>query len=304
MKELLIYDLESYSEDVKKRLQEMDETILEILYKNHDYENGFCVLSSVKDELEKMGIYSDIYHKLYNTKIILDSRKMDMASNASCRRIYDVYLTCLKQKDYRNAMRMIRCYAERGKENQSLIDLCYAELYIKLSDFAKAKTYLKRCQKEHQENPKYYILWAQLYFKEKEYESVLRLIPIIEKYDQRSSLAVYELLAEACYLAGDEENKSRFDAILQKMFTQTKDFEKFAAKMPKVAISNHLTEYPTNRNYINSFYIALDEEDWTYASYCLEKLEEKLGEEPGKYNETWKQLLKTRMREKGVQNED
>lgn len=303
-KQLLIYDYDSYSEETKTKLQEINNEITEVLYEHYDHEKGYYILYEIKSELEEMGVYSDIYHKLNNTKVILDSRKMNSLNNACCRRIYDVYITCMRQKDYRNAMRMIRCYEEVGKENQSLIDLCYAELYIKISNFAKAKAYLRRCQETNRENPKYYILWAEICFKEKNYEYVTRLIPYIEKYDMRTSLSVYQLIIESYYLLGDEENMNRFYAILQKMFSRKEDFENFAAKAIAIATSNQTCEYPTKRNYIDSFFIALDEGDWDYASYCLTKLDEKLGEEPGKYNEKWKQLLKTRMKEKGVQNED
>ena len=252
-----------------------------------------------------MGAFSDIYYKIYSTKVILDSRQMIGPVNARCRRIYDVYLTCIKQKDFRNAMKMLHYYEEYGKENQALIDLCYAELYIKLSQFKKAEVYLRRCERNHSENPRYYILCAELYYKKKEYAKAVRLTPWIEKYDGHMTTSIYQLLAESDYLVGDEDEMRRMCRILETMVGGKERYEKNFPEIQRVALKNQITEYPTNRNYLVSFQIALDEEDWDNAIFYLNILEGRQKNELDAQNgEKLKRHLKIKMKEKGVQSED
>ena len=256
---LKVYQKDALDKDTIEEIKDLDKYLCQTIYETGDYDVAIHFLEEKAKSFINRGVYTDIYYKIFNLK----NRALDFGLNPitlqKIRNIYDVYSECIYQKDYRNAVRMLRFYQSYCPNHQDLINLQWANLYTRLSDFEKAEEYLDRCKESQEENPNYILTVINLLFKKKEYQEVIAMVPLLDRYDGRTNYKPYMSVAKAYLLLDKNDQAEVIFSIVMEMILRPEFSNQIIERAYQGLRSDYNRIFPTKSNLSVLFDIAYDE---------------------------------------------
>ncbi len=266
-----IYHYHKLNTEQQDMINQTNESVNQCIQVGH-YRRALKILEEASIQFQEMGIYSSIYYRIASMKNRISDIGKDASENRSKQMLFDVYQECYVKKDYRNAVRMLRYYEALGEDELKVVPLNLAKVYTKLGDFKKAKKYLEDCKDIQYENPHYIAILLEILYKQKKFDSVIRLLPKLEKYDGRSTWEEYILVAKACLILG-KENKARNLYMIAKEIAHGREKVLYKIEESKTSIDyEKKRHYPTKTNLAILFQIACDEENVEDAESYLNQL--------------------------------
>lgn len=276
---LLIYKHQDYDEATKIEIKKINDYIVDLMENKRHYRNVLRFLKVVASKFEELGIKSDIYYKITSVKNCISTSAVDQVIEFSGQRIFDVYLECTRQKDYRNAVKMLDYYKSANPFNQKFADLHMAYSYIKISSFDEARRILKEIHDDCFENPDYYVALAELEYKTKNYDKVVEILPLLEKYDGYTRFDSYILTGKAYYLLGQMDEANKLFEIAKNIIQDDDFYNRISKKFILDANEEKNSIHPTKGELSVQYQIANDRNDYQKAIDCLTALQDKTTDE-------------------------
>lgn len=269
---LIIFDYHSFDRETQLELNKINQYLTELLYTKRHYHNGMRFMKVIAQKFDELGIRSDIYYKMSSIQNIIDTKDLSIAKTNFNRHTFDIYLECMNQRDYRNAIKMLKMYQRSNVNNVDFIKLHLASVYTKISQFDQAQILLDEVNLSQQQNPLYYTTLLELFYKRKEYEKVVELFPLIEKYEGYTNYKVYVMLGKSYLHLGKESEAMQIFDIVAKIVKNDNFYERLLDGIKTEIEAEYLKEYPSRRDNYISYQIALDEKDYALAATYLEKV--------------------------------
>lgn len=271
-KTLIVYDYDSYDIETKQEMVKINRYLIDLLYNKKHYHNSMRFMRVIAAKYDELGIRSDIYYKISNTQNIIDNKNLSYTREIINRQTFDIYWECMNQRDYRNAMKMLKLYQVNSLSNPDFIKVHFALIHTKISQFDEAQTLLDETSISQQDNPLYYATLLELLYKRKEYTKVVELFPKIEKYDGYINYRLYVIIGKAYLQLGQENEANHMFNIVSKI-VKNDDFANNVLKQIKEeAQYDYLRIYPTRRDNYISYQIAFDSKNYEQAANYLEKV--------------------------------
>lgn len=286
---LIIYDYDSYDIEIRHEMFKINKYLKELLYVKKHYYNSMRFMRLVAEKYNELGIKSDIYYKISNTQNIIDNKNLSTSREIFNCQTFDIYMQCMNRRDYRNAMKMLKLYQDNSLNNSDFIKIHSALVHTKIAQFDEAQSLLDEASISQQENPLYYTVLLEILYKRKEYEKVVELFPLVEKYDGYTNYKLYVTFGKAYLQLGKEQEANQMFDIVRKIVKDDTFANKVLRQIKKVAQEDFTREYPSRRDLYISYQIALDDKNYALAMRYLEKVIEQPTD--GKYiNQNRKKL--------------
>lgn len=270
-KDLKIFNRDILSYQERLELRKMND-YYENLISKEQFHNALHFMLGVRNVFEEREIISDIYHRISSIRTILNDSKLSREFAAASKRIYNVYLDCINNRDYRNAIRMLEYYKMTTGNSDNYINLQFAYVYSKISQTDKAIEILDSLTIGFNEEPIYYITLMEIAYRKKKYLDMFRLEKHLIKYDGCITYDTYLKLAEAYYKLGRYNDSKRIYDLVSKMCGNNPGINK-TIERSKSKLDEDIT-YPTKMDLFISYQIELDKKNYDGAITFYKQLME------------------------------